>query len=455
MPIEERFRGRAIVSGLALVFVIVLGATGGSSRDDVFISLFTQIAAVALLGALLLPATRAEIRFAGPPLAFLLAVAGLMIAQLVPLPPAIWMNLPGRELYATAAEVIGMPQPWRPVSLSPDRTADSLLGLLPVFATLLTISLSPPRFSHAAISALLGLAVASSVLAAFQVSSGTGSLRFYSITSADSGVGLLANRNHQAALLAMAIPAAAWWATRPATKRISAPVRLGLGVSMLLLFLVAALLTQSRTGLLLCGVAVLGAVALAWPRLRHIPAIITYVLAGTVVAAGILLLVFLLPRHRALAQSAFSDPRFTFWPRTLEMIGEFFPIGAGMGTFDRVYPRFERLADLVPEYTNRAHNDFLEIGAEAGLFGYALLALFLAWLVLATIRVWRTPPSAVHDVTLARLCSLVVVIGLMASVTDYPLRTPLLGCIFAGSCVALYRVARHVAAVRFSGTKAV
>jgi O-antigen ligase len=445
MPVIQGSRWQRALVALSLVFVVTLGATAGSSRDDVFIFLFTQVAAVLLLGALLLPATRQELRTAGAPLVFLLALTGIMVAQLVPLPPSIWANLPGREFYVTASEAASVSQPWRPLSLSPDRTADSLLALLPILATVLVMSLTPPRFAQTAVMALLGLAIASSVLAAFQVSAGSGALRIYRFTSPDSGVGLLANRNHQATLLAMAIPAVAWWMARPPSVRVGPQIRIGLGIAMLLLFLVGALLTGSRMGLLICGVSLVGAAALAWPTLRRIRSAVLYPAVGATVLLGLVGAWFTLSNHRAIEETALSDPRFTIWPRTLDMIGEFLPFGAGIGTYDRVYPRFEQLADLVPEYTNRAHNDFLEIGAEAGIFAYLLLSVFLSWFASAALKVWRAPLGVVHDMGLARLCSVIVVIGLAASLTDYPLRTSLLACIFTAACIPLHRVARDIA----------
>ena len=45
-------------------------------------------------------------------LAMAIALVGL---QLVPLPPALWTALPGREGLATAAQLAGFPQPWRPL----------------------------------------------------------------------------------------------------------------------------------------------------------------------------------------------------------------------------------------------------------------------------------------------------------------------------------------------------
>jgi O-antigen ligase len=195
-------------------------------------------------------------------------------------------------------------------------------------------------------------------------------------------------------------------------------------------------------GLVICGIALLGALALTAPLLTRLPSKVRFGALALVLIAIVVIAIEMIPGHRVVRQSLISDPRFKFWPTTIRMIWTFFPLGAGIGAFDNVYPRFERLGDLMPEYVNRAHNDFLEIGAEAGIVAYALLAIFLAWWITATVRVWRTPVGTVHDVGLARTCSLIVGIGLIASATDYPLRTSLIACIFAAACVLLYRVAQ-------------
>jgi O-antigen ligase len=331
------------------------------------------------------------------------------------------------------------PQPWRPISLSPDLTIEAIMGLLPALAALLLLGLSPPAMRRNATHCLIWITVISVLLAVLQQSGGPQSdLRFYHFTNEDAGVGLLANRNHQALLMAMGIPTAAWWASRPGPIIQSALVRLAIGASLIFVCLVGSVLTESRAGLLLSGIALLSAVAIAWPMLRAWPRPIRLSALAFFMVCAALSAITLLPRHRLSADLLFNDPRSQFWPRTVEVMREFFPVGAGFGTFERVFPRFEQLADVTPQYLNKAHNDLLELGVEAGLLGYALLLLFLIWWLVNSIRVWRAT-GAFPDLVLGRLGSILVGLGLLASLTDYPLRTPLLGTIFAGACIILYK----------------
>jgi O-antigen ligase len=428
---------RATLYTASAIFLFCLLIGGGSSRDDVPALVLVRLAALALAAVLLLRHRPGELRDGGAPLLLGAILVGIMLLQLVPLPPSLWLALPGREFYAEAAAVGQFAQPWRPISLSPDLTIEALLGLLPALAALLLLGLSPPAMRRNAAICLIWITLISVLLAVLQQSGGPDSdLRFYHYTNQDSGVGLLANRNHQALLMAMGIPAATWWASRPGPVIQSAPVRLAIGASLVFVCLVGSVLTGSRAGLLLCAIALLAAVAIAWPLLRAWPRPVRWSALGFFLVSGALAAMLLLPRQRLSTALFLSDPRSEFWPRAVDMIREFFPVGAGFGTFERVYPRFEQIADVTPEYLNKAHNDLLELGVEAGVLGYALLLLFLGWWLLNSLRVWRAR-GVFPDLLLGRLGSVLICLGLLASLTDYPLRTPLLGTIFAGACVLL------------------
>lgn len=248
----------------------------------------------------------------------------------------------------------------------------------------------------------------------------------------------------------MGIPVAVWWATRPGRIFAPPPLRIAIGLSLTLLFLIGAALTESRAGFILAGCALVATLPFAWPLVRRFP-LGAKLSAATVFGLGVVALaVALVPSARFGASLFASDPRSSFWPRTMEMVREFFPFGAGFGSFERVYPRFERIEDLTPQYANKAHNDFLEIGVEAGLFAYILLIAFIAWWISYSFRVWRAPPRLVHDLQLGRAGSVLIGLGLLASITDYPLRTPLLATIFAGACIFLYKSGIEVRAAQRS-----
>jgi hypothetical protein len=66
---------------------------------------------------------------------FVIAALGLVIVQLIPLPPEVWGRLPGRGLaMAIDQRVFGVAH-WRPLSLDPSATLRTVLAMLPGLAT--------------------------------------------------------------------------------------------------------------------------------------------------------------------------------------------------------------------------------------------------------------------------------------------------------------------------------
>ena len=99
----------------------------------------------------------------------------------------------------------------------------------------------------------------------------------------------------------------------------------------------------------------------------------------------------------------------------------------------------ERVADLVPLFVNRAHDDGLETLFEAGIASFALLIGFVIWLSLATRRALIGGPALGGYASLdrqARAGVIVMWLLLLHSLWDYPLRTIALEVVFA-LCVAL------------------
>jgi O-antigen ligase len=83
---------------------------------------------------------------------------------------------------------------------------------------------------------------------------------------------------------------------------------------------------------------------------------------------------------------------------------------------------------------NHAHNDFLEVALETGVFGIALMLAFLAWFGRRAWAAWRTDREGAN---LARAATLAIVAVLGFSLVEYPLRTSAMAVIFAMSCAFL------------------
>jgi O-antigen ligase len=421
------------------LFVGLLVATflmGGGSRPDIESLVVLRPLALLAAAAGVVGLDRATLQAYRVPFLFLAALAVLMAAQLVPLPPALWTQLPSREIVARLDEAVGLAGIWRPLTLSPMRTANSLASLAVPFAVLvLYCQLSERRRRHVLV-ALVAIAVTGAVLGFFQLLAGGDSgLYFYAVTHRGDAVGFFANRNHHAAFMAAAMLVA----IHLAMERGGAP-RDMFSIFALAgaVVLFAGVLTNVSRGGLLSGAVALVLAPLVVPSQNAGRAGRRWI-AGAMLAApalGIFAL-FTLSQHspalsRLLADSTADDMRLQILPVLIEMARAYQPWGAGFGAFEQAYRMAEPAALLVPNYFNNAHNDWLQFAIEGGtpavLIAAAMaaaLAIRLAGLVRA--RDGRGDPRSAR----AWLGFAVLAVLGFASLFDYPLRVPsLMGVAF-------------------------
>lgn len=427
---------------------------GGSTRGGALSDAVLQFLCIPLLLIFLWRITDATqawpIRWA---LACGLAVALVPLAQLIPLPPALWAALPQREASAAALRIAGQDIPWMPISVSPHATwlsALSLLVPLTMFAGTLLLDHRERRWLSLV---FLAAGIVSVFLGLLQLAQGPeSSLRLFEITNTADAVGFFANRNHFAALLySLMLFAAAWavhatmaFAAEPRRKEYDGGSIVALVVSftILVVLLAAQLMARSRAGLGLTIIALFAAFALTFSaqgggsgvRARRLlfGALAFAVVCGLQVAL-----------YRALDRftvDPMADGRLAFARTTIEAALAYMPFGSGAGTFVPVHAVFEKPADMLADaYVNRAHNDFLEVWLETGVLGPALIGLFAMWLAFRSITLWRRTPPGGHEIdySLARAASAVV--GLLAahSVVDYPLRTGAIMAVMAFACALL------------------
>ena len=95
-------------------------------------------------------------------------------SKLVPLPPDIWHGLPGRETIITIDRLLGQADLWRPISLTPSDTWNSLLGMtVPLAAVFLIARLDAEDYPRL-LAVFVAIAVVSAMLGFMQVLLGTG-----------------------------------------------------------------------------------------------------------------------------------------------------------------------------------------------------------------------------------------------------------------------------------------
>lgn len=362
-------------------------------------------------------------------------VACVPLIQLVPLPPALWQAMPGRELEREALALIGAEHGWRSWSLAPDRTLASLLSLGPPLAVLVMTSALDRSGRIALLGVICAAAVLTLLVGALQLSGGQDSaLRFYG-SSSQALLGFQANRNSTADLLLVAIVAAPALVVELA-RRDSFPLSrgfvVGTGMAGMALGALGVVLTASRTGFVLLPLALTaGLVVLrAWlgvtPRRLALTALALLLAAAA--AAWMLWNTTALTRLTSRLSFA-GELRPELWRDSLFAARQHFPWGVGMGDFVPAILAGERLEVVRETLPNRAHNDYLELAVEAGVFGMAALSAIAALLGAAARKALRQAATGSAALPIFAITALSLLA--LHSLVDYPLRSMALACLGA------------------------
>lgn len=425
-------------------FLILVFLTGGGSRVDVTSLVILRPVSVLVCAAALLTLRREHWEGCRWLLALVVAVIGLNLLHLIPLPPGLWQALPGRDAIAETDRLAGLGNIWRPLTLTPMNGWHALTSLFaPLAVILLGVQLSR-RELYRLLYLLLALGIASGLIGMLQVIGGhQGPLYFYRITNNGSAVGLFSNRNHAAFLLAMLFPMLAVFAANPEGTVDRQNGRRVVAAAIGLVLLPLILVSGSRAGLLFAVVG-LGSAALLYRRptggrsVRHggrkleiglLPAL------GGAAVIGLVMLTLIFSRaqslERLLRPSAADSSRADFWQVSSELLWTYFPFGSGAGSFVEVYQVVEPNRLLKLSYVNHAHNDWLEVGLTYGLPGLLIVAVAMFAFLRRAARVWRRGAGSRRSNQFARLATALILILALASVPDYPLRTSIMMCLAA------------------------
>ncbi|TCQ02861.1 O-antigen ligase-like membrane protein [Sphingomonas sp. PP-CC-3A-396] len=268
----------------------------------------------------------------------------------------------------------------------------------------------------------------------------------YRPTSLGLPVGLFANRNHQAVFLALALAPLSVWGLRSRGK-IALPIRIAMVVGGILLSLPVIILTGSRSGLIMTfGVLLLLPWILRVSLKRRLgntrSQIVTYA-ALAVVVLVVAVIGYMVSNDQATSISRLLDTnelraekRILAAPVMIHMLKDFFPVGIGYGAFEPLFRAYEPDALLTPTYFNRAHNDVLELAMSGGLLTIAVMVVFAGWFVQRCIALFRNNERGLPAIY-ARLSAVLILGLILASITDYPVRTPIITAVFALACMWL------------------
>jgi O-antigen ligase len=207
----------------------------------------------------------------------------------------------------------------------------------------------------------------------------------------------------------------------------------------MLMIIIGLTAAQSRAGIALAFVAGLSGLLLAWRHKRDGSGrrLLRFAIGANVVA---LLLAFQFGfvgfMQRAEHAEGMEELRWPVAQITSKAAIANLPFGSGFGTFVPVYDKFAPRTLLAEAFVNHAHNDWLELWLTGGVPAIILILGFLLWFGVATFGLWSRgqPEAPVLDLALAQAASIVIVLLLLHSVVEFPLRTPTLSVLFAIVC---------------------
>ena len=421
----------------------------GGSAQGIFTNLALQLIGIFILAWAFL--TRTPLKDSRPArqLGWLAAAAvALVLIQLIPLPPAIWTLLPGRDVVVEGFRLLGQPLPWLSLSLAPAETIATAMAMLPPLAMLaLILRLGAYRDSWLLI-ALLCATFISVALGVMQIQSGGTGPYLYRQANLGTASGLFANANHMATLLLVSIPflvalGTRRWRQQSGTNDRLLTATLAGGAAVIVLLGIG--INQSFA-LLIIGAPVIGAAALQLippgrVRLGRLAAML-----GLLFVAGTAVLAVMVSAGMSASNQTSMTIRADIWAHTSEAIRDSGLAGSGIGTFTAIYPRYEDPATIERTYVNHAHNDYLELALEGGIPAIALMILFAIWWGARAFTIWRSANAA----ELGRAACIASAAILLHSLVDYPLRTAAIATIFAMALALMADPARRRHQVRLA-----
>lgn len=414
------------------LMLLIIWLSGGSSRADVIGQPVARFAAWGVLAIAALCAVRPDFRACKPVLWLALGIIALPALQLIPLPPSVWMSAAGMEVFSSGYELTASSDSFRPLSVSPGATFNALSSLV-IPTTILVLMASTRQPERSWVVSFLFILIIISMLIGLLQTSGAGFAN--PLVNHVNGMvsGVFANRNHFALLLALGCLIAPMWALMG---RDQLSWRIPLAMGVVLLAELTILATGSRAGIAVGLLSlILGPLVIHENISRTFRNTSRWILPSVVSVFGaiICILVFIsfvsgraVSIDRLAEIDVGADMRSVGMPTVLEIILANLPLGVGMGGFDAIFRLWEPDEILRTLYFNHAHSDWLELILEGGVFSLALMAAALLWWSRASLRVWRRSKSNSHVEFIGRLGSAMILLVSLASVVDYPARTPLM-----------------------------
>jgi len=323
---------------------------------------------------------------------------------------------------------------------------------IPISAIILYLNLDE-ALKKQAVTVIIVLAAVSALWAMLQLAGPSrGPLYPYNITNNGTAVGLFANRNHQAVLLAATIVMLGWYAASHAPVMRLAALKFYGSISGVFVLVPLIFITGSRAGLILMAPAIVVVMVFIYfgrftaenkpavkksnsakkRRLSSRQLILFGSLAAVVTVAALSIYFSRsLAFDRLFGGNELGELRAQLVPILFNMMGDYFPWGSGFGTFEYVYRIYEPQELLNPSYLNQAHNDWLQFPIEGGAPAVLISVAVIIWFILKLVVLGKNWHSSRYTKYTALMAATVMLFFLAGSAGDYPLRIPSLIAVFA------------------------
>lgn len=422
-----------LLLGAACVLLCATFVSGGSSQESNAGMLIARLLAIpVLLLAFWAAQRRGALSHARWSLVALAFVASIPLMQLLPLPEWLWISAPARQLLQRDLAEAGVSNIHYHWSLSPGATERDVFSLLPG-AALFVAAIALGAEAHRRLYWLvMALGFFSVVLAVAQMGAGQDSiLNLYPQWVPAMG-GIFANPNHQAASVAIALVLAISMLldARSRTRRGENVHTLQwIFAALIVMFVLTVPMIGSRAGPILCIVSAVvvtlsSGVAPAQRVREHRGAQLILCLAAAVLLVGVY------AAFNWTAGTKIDVIRSTLTHQTAAIGYTHAPLGGGFGGFVALFDQGVDDSLLGGEYINSAHNDYAQLWLEGGVVAIAGMLMVLIWLAASLRRLLALhPKSSSRNRGFAAATAMLVII--LHSWVDYPLRTPALMAVFA------------------------
>lgn len=397
-PLERGCRWAIDAAIAACVFVVPCLLGGRIALGQCVLAASAAVAALAWSASVLfgrkpsLTVTRVE------PL--LLAVIGVGLLQITPLPPTLLHLLSPQHgkllpLWSGDSDAAGSLGTWQTLSLNVGETRQAMIVGLSYIALFFVATQRLRRVGD--IERLLKwIAAAAGLMALFGVvqwlTSNGKFFWFYDYPMTTSGhrlKGAFTNRNHFAEFLALGCAPLLWWILKTLEQRSVTSRSFGraearnnkdtlLGGLLLLLgvLVFAALFSLSRGGTVALGVSLAVMLGLLF-RAQRLSGRVVGVLLGMSLVAGGLFSMFGYEKVSDRLDNWESDERLAVWEANWHIIRDFPIFGTGLGSHAEACPMYYDPPFVDVEFTH-AENSYLQVASECGVLGLGLALLGVA-----------------------------------------------------------------------------